>query len=289
MIYQVSPILKSYIWGGDKLQKIFHNDIQNLAEAWVLSAVENESSKIVGSDETILSIFNKNNDIVSKNYTGKFPLLVKVLCSSRDLSVQNHPAGKAEFWHILDAEKDSYIYLGLSHSMSKEELKQSLKNSTICEHLNKIYVKKGDCFFIPPGVIHMLGKGILTLEIQQNLNLTYRLFDFNRVDVNGKLRELKIDEGVEVSDLNKFEIKNQNVSLGSLVKCPFFSANRCHGHHEDIVDEYSFAYIYILSGQGSLASVDGVVPVTCGDSLFVCSGHGKIILDGDIEFVVVKK
>lgn len=289
MIYKIQPVLRSYIWGGDKLQKIFKVKQDNLAEAWILSALEDESSKIVGGNKTILDLFTENPSVVSKEYRGEFPILVKLLCSSRDLSVQNHPVGKAEFWHIIDAEKDAFIYLGLSHKMSKDELIDSIKKSTICDHLNKIRVRKGDCFYIPPGVIHSLGKGIFALEIQQNLNVTYRLFDFNRLDSNGKLRELKIDEGVKVADLSAYNVIDHNVEIGSLIKCPFFSANRYEGKHIDLIDSSSFAFLYVLEGHGFMTSANEKLSLKVGDCYFIPSGEGQIGVDGKLKYIIIKK
>ena len=166
MIYKLSPVLKSYIWGGEELQRIFDFDQDRLAEAWILACNRQGSSKIVGSNKTMFDIFLENRDIVSLNHKGNFPLLVKLLCSSRSLSIQNHPVGKVEFWYILDCKEDSFIYWGLNKDLTKEELAKSIQDSSILNHLNKVPVKKGDCFIIPPGTIHMLGKGILALEIQ---------------------------------------------------------------------------------------------------------------------------
>ena len=285
MIYKLLPVLKSYIWGGEELQRIFDFDQDRLAEAWILSCNKQGSSGIVGTNKTLFDLFLENRDIVAENAKGNFPLLVKLLCSSRTLSIQNHPSGKSEFWYILDCDENSYIYWGLNKDLTKEELAESIKNSTITSYLNKVKVQKGDCFFVPAGMIHMLGKGILALEIQQNLNLTYRIFDFNRRDSNGNLRELKIKEGVEAADLKKHEVNHPNVlGHGEIVSNQFFTAN-LYDSKKTLSADKKFNFVYIVSGNGKLDDRD----VKTGDCFFIEAGHGEYTLSDGLSFIVIEK
>lgn len=285
MIYKLLPVLKSYIWGGEELQRIFDFDQDRLAEAWILSCNRQGSSRIEGTNKNLFDLFLENRDIVAENAKGNFPLLVKLLCSSRTLSIQNHPVGKAEFWYILDCKEDSYIYWGLNRDLTKEELADAIKNSTILNYLNKVKVQKGDCFLVPPGMVHMIGKGILALEIQQNLNVTYRLFDFGRRDQNGNLRELKIKEGVEIADLKKHEVKYRNVlGNGEIVANQYFTAHLYNAQTTLNADK-KFNFIYIVSGNGKIDDKDAKT----GDCFFVEAGHGKYTLSDGLEFVVIQK
>ena len=285
MIYKLSPVLKSYIWGGEELQKIFDFDQDRLAEAWILAANRQGSSKICGTNKTLFDLFLEDRDIVSHNVKGDFPLLVKLLCSSRTLSVQNHPVGKAEFWYILDCAEDSFIYWGLSQDLSKEELAKSIEDSTITKYLNKVKVHKGDCFFIPPGLIHMLGKNILAVEIQQNLNVTYRLYDFNRRDSNGNLRELKVKEGVEIAKLNMHDTTHQNVlGSGVVVDNEFFNAE-LFDNARKFSSPDTFRFIYICDGEGKINEL----PAKKGDCFFVPAGGESFSLSNNLSYLIIQK
>lgn len=290
MIYRLKPIFKDYLWGGEHLSELYGLPNRTIAESWVLSALEGDCSPVQDSDKNLLDIFQEDKEIVAQHYDGKFPLLVKLIDAKKELSIQNHPTGKTEFWHILEAEKGAFIYLGLKEDITKEQLREYLENGTIVEHLNRVRVRPGDCFIIKPGTIHAIGKGIFLAEIQQNMNVTYRLFDFNRVDADGNKRELHIEQGLEVAKLNQTVIDRMYRSIeGELIRCKFFDVkrHRIYGAEYFYADERSFQYILVINGDGTLKSGRKTYPLKETDSIFITARHGAYSISGDVEFLVV--
>lgn len=242
-ILKFIPIYKERIWGGSKISQKFDrkNIISNCGESWEISGIDNESSVV---SEGIFKGKNLNEllrlyktEIVGNLEYEKFPLLIKLLDAKDDLSIQVHPndtiakkynsLGKTEMWHILDAEKGAYLYLGFKKGVDKKKLEDYIENGNILDILNKVPVKKWDTFFIPAGLVHGIGKGIMLLEIQQTSDITYRIYDFNRLDNNGNARELHIQQSLESIDLaidpEKCKIvKNE----GELVSCKYFTTEK---------------------------------------------------------------
>lgn len=213
--YKLTPVLKSYIWGGTILKEFKDKNLDSLSESWELSYLKDNESKI--EDKNISEVFPLSS-LNIKNFD-EFPFLIKLIDASKKLSIQVHPddkyakinensLGKEEMWVILDAKENSYIYYGLNKDLTKKELEDSLKKGTIIDNLNKVYVKKGDIFLIKPGTIHAINEGILLYELQESSNITYRLYDYDRVDKNGKKRELHIKKALDVVSLNKQELVN---------------------------------------------------------------------------------
>ena len=151
--------------------------------------------------------------IGTKVEDGKLPVLVKFIDAKKDLSVQVHPSdeyarkhegdnGKTEMWYVIDAEEGAHLIYGFQHEVTEEILRKAVKTGTLDKHLQKVEVHKGDTYFVPAGTVHGIGKGILVAEIQESSNVTYRVYDYNRVDKNGKKRELHFDKAVQVMDMN---------------------------------------------------------------------------------------
>lgn len=216
-LIKLSPAYKDYIWGGTKLRDIYGKncDYDRIAESWELSAHESGPS-IVASGEFKGRTFNDYLRENGKKALGwkadgldRFPILIKIIDAKEDLSIQIHPddeyalkyeneLGKNELWYVMDCEENSYIYWGLKKAISADELKRMVENNTIENVLNKVKVKKGDVIFVEAGTIHAIGAGIMILEIQQNSNCTYRLYDYDRMDKYGNTRELHLDKALAV-------------------------------------------------------------------------------------------
>lgn len=246
------PVFKEKIWGGQKIRTTLGMDfspLPNCGEAWVLSGVP-------GSETIVTNGFLKGNslndllevymdDLIGEDlfykYAREFPVLVKFIDSNDHLSIQVHPddalaakrnigSGKTEMWYILDAEPGSELISGFNRQVNKDIYLEHLKNNKLKEILNIEKVKKGDVFYIPSGRIHALGPGILLAEIQQTSDTTYRIYDWDRVDKNGKSRELHTELAIDAIDfkpVNHFrteyrKIKNQ---IQNLVDTPFFTTN----------------------------------------------------------------
>ncbi len=263
-LVKLSPAVKSYIWGGDYFHKFSKAlDVNCISELWEFSLREDGPTIIASGPskgKTLLSVASKE-DIGSKisNYPF-FPILVKLIDANDNLSIQVHPSdeyalkhensfGKYECWYILDANNKAGIYLGLNKDYSKDEISQKLHNGTLLSALNFFQVKPGELYEIAPGTIHAIGKGVRLLEVQQNSGLTYRLFDYNRIDKNGKLRELHIEKGLEVLNLSQYKKTNFNPT--------YFNFDIKDLDNETIsASSDSFIFVICLSGAGKINDLD---------------------------------
>ena len=295
--YRLKPVVKSYIWGGDFFQRYGKGTQESISELWEMSA-RGEDSSIIDSGPNkgkLLANIITNEDIgpVYKRFP-YFPLLVKLIDAENDLSVQVHPSdeyalkhdnqfGKCEMWYIINCDEGAGIYIGLKRDSSREEIEQKVKDGTILELLNFVKVKPGDTFIINPGTIHAIGRGVRLIEIQQNSNLTYRLFDYNRVDKNGKQRELHILKALDVIDYSAY--KFQKIESDCLADCKYFRVFReeVNGHWIIDANQDSFATFTFLSGKGYVDDI----PYKQYDTFFVphgkkceIKGSGTIIISG---------
>ena len=235
---KLQPVVKSYIWGGQYFQQFGKSDLPVVSELWELS-VRGIDSSVISSGNNIgkrLDEVLTNKDIgpISDRFP-YFPLLIKLIDAKQDLSVQVHPSdeyalknersyGKSEMWHILSCDEHTGIYIGLKENSSKEEIEKHLKEGTILEALNFVEVKPGDTYLINPGTIHAIGKGVRLIEIQQNSDLTFRLYDYNRLGKDGQPRQLHIDKALNVIDYKKYLINKNASSL--LADTPYFKVQR---------------------------------------------------------------
>ena len=220
---KLSPAFKDYIWGGTRLRTEFGKkcSLEKVAESWELS-FHNDGPSVVDSGQNkgkLLKEIITESDLGDKckNFT-YFPVLNKFIDAKQDLSLQVHPSdeyalknehsyGKTEMWYVIEAKNKSCLYIGFNRDVTKSELVKRINDNTILEIMNKIEVKSGDCYFIPSGTIHAIGKGCLIYEIQQNSNLTYRVYDYDRIDKNGKKRELHVEKALNVINLKKYKPK----------------------------------------------------------------------------------
>ncbi|MCQ2227262.1 MAG: class I mannose-6-phosphate isomerase [Bacteroidales bacterium] len=217
------PNLHRVVWGGNRLRpmKGLSANEEPIGESWEVSAVESSTSvvsngSLAGRDLiSIVGEFGKEilGEAISKQYEGKFPLLVKLIDTNNDLSIQVHPNdalakerhgkfGKTEMWYVIDAQPGSYLYAGFKDSIGKEEYARRVADGTICDVLARHEVQSGDVFYIPAGRIHAIGKGILLAEVQQSSDVTYRIYDYNRLGLDGKPRELHTELAVDAIDFS---------------------------------------------------------------------------------------
>ena len=220
-MYKFKPILKSMLWGGDKIipYKGIVSDAKSVGESWEISGVkENESVVAEGPDAGMLlpelikrdgaALLGKAN---LERFGEEFPLLIKFIDARQDLSIQVHPndeqawerhqsKGKTEMWYVVDADPGSSLRSGFAKQVTPEEYEASIADNTITDLLAEYDIKAGDLFFLPAGRIHSIGAGAFIAEIQQTSNITYRIYDFNRVDANGNPRELHTEQSKAVID-----------------------------------------------------------------------------------------
>lgn len=261
-IYELIPPLKEYIWGGKRLKNYKKTNLENISESWEVSFLPNDESKINYGDKLItISEFFKLKEF-SSFYNKKLnDILIKLIDSNSSLSIQVHPSdeyalehegslGKTEMRIILDCEKDSYLNLGFNQNINKKTFPSLIKDDNFLNYLNKVYVKPGDTFLINSGTIHAIGKGITLIEIQESSKLTYRVYDFNRVDKNGNKRELHINKAMDVLNFDKYEPFNMIDCEDIATK--YFNVVKEQNTEVKTIEIRQTSFITILDGQGCL-------------------------------------
>ncbi len=298
-ILKLTPSCKDYIWGGRRLIEEFGKDFSGdvLAETWEISCHKDGLSTISNDDNAGKTLLNyiqeKGTQCLGTNASPfeYFPILVKLIDAKDYLSIQVHPDdsyalehehqyGKTEMWYVVDAKEGAFLYYGFSKSVSKEELKERIQNNTLLEVLNKVPVKKGDTFFIEPGTIHAIGKDILIAEIQQNSNVTYRVYDYGRVDANGNGRELHIDKAVDV--INRKQYVESQKSDSHLANCKYFTVDKMilDGTYTEKVTNASFVGLLFVEGNGSILDSDTNLDFKKGDSFFIPANEETYTIKG---------
>ena len=314
---KLTPPLKHYLWGGDKLKTQFNikTDKDIVAESWVLSCHKDgeniiENGRYAG--KTLSSYIKAvGTDILGTNCKDKscFPVLIKLIDARDNLSLQVHPddeysyknegePGKTEMWYIIDCEEDAEIIYGFKNKISKNEFESRIENNTLINFVNKVKVKKGDVFFIKSGTLHAIGKGIVLAEVQQNSNTTYRVYDYERVDSDGKQRPLHIEKAIDVIDLlpsilypaEQF-IQYDDYKTRQLASCEYFKTylysvdTSC----DIIADSKSFNSIVVLEENPVMIYNEGSLPLKKGNSVFIPATFGKYTISGQCEFILTKE
>lgn len=308
-IYKLKPACKDYIWGGNKLIKDFHKEFdgERLAETWELSCHPDGPSTVEGTQGMTLSQLISENagDMLGDHCKAfeEFPILVKLIDAKDDLSIQVHPSndyalrtegqyGKTEMWYIVDCGPDAFLYYGFEKELSREEFVQHIQNQTLQDVLHKVYVKKGDVLFIEAGTIHAIGKNIVIAEIQQNSNLTYRVYDYGRTDSQGRHRDLHIEKALAVT--KRSPVINQKSFSPHIAVCDYFTVDKLFldGNHmkkmNGFVGADSFVNILVLEGKGMIWSSDEVMKLQKGDSIFLPANSGEIEISGNLEALMIR-
>lgn len=310
--YLKAPV-KDYIWGGTRLRELFGKEGgDRLAESWELSCHPDGECYIMGGefDGMKLSDFvNEHPEAVGSGFKSgdSFPVLVKLIDAKNDLSVQVHPNdeyahkyendnGKTEMWYVIDAAPDSELIYGFNEELSKEDFRKAIENNTLMEKLRRVPVKQGDVFFIEPGTLHAIGKGILIAEIQQSSNVTYRVYDYGRLGADGKPRPLHIEKALEVTNTKPLDperpiygLELDGVVTQLLADCKYFNVNR-HRLIKELelyADKNSFAHVLMIGGSGGeLVADNHRLELTMGSSVFVPAGTGAFAIKGNCDVIV---
>ncbi|UUW09450.1 class I mannose-6-phosphate isomerase [Flavobacterium plurextorum] len=247
---QFEPILKERIWGGEKLKTVLNKPITSkiTGESWELSTVEGDVSIVSNGElkgKSLMELIAETpNELlgtrVHERFGKQFPLLFKYLDAREDLSIQVHPNdklakerhnsfGKTEMWYVMQADADSRIIVGFKEDSSKEEYLKHLQDNTLVTILDDVKAKAGDVFFLETGTVHAIGAGLVVAEIQQTSDITYRLYDFDRVDAQGNKRELHVDLALDAINYNKVNTQKKYDSKintsNVVVDCPYFTTN----------------------------------------------------------------
>ncbi|KSV60635.1 type I phosphomannose isomerase catalytic subunit [Acetivibrio ethanolgignens] len=308
-ILKLKPSCKDYLWGGHRLVEEYGKEYDKavLAESWELSCHPDGPSVIengIYAGKTLRQyIDEEGREVLGRNCRSfcDFPILIKLIDAKDKLSIQVHPDnayalkkegqyGKTEMWYVMDAGENAFLYYGFQREISREELERRIYDETLTEVLNAVPVQKGDVFFIEAGTIHAIGGDILIAEIQQNSNVTYRVYDYGRTGKDGKTRELHIKEALEVTN-RKPSVKNSRC-LPHVAACDYFTVDKLNLDGELIkrvegrVLEESFASILVLEGAGAISSQGEVLTFKKGDSLFIPAGSGDYTIEGCCEALV---
>ena len=300
-IVKLVPECKDNIWGGVKLKEKYgkQTDKSLVAESWELSFHKDGPTRLENGKTLQETVTEADLGENCKGFPF-FPMLVKLIDAKQDLSVQVHPSdayalknensfGKTEMWYIVEADEGAGIYLGFKENITQAQYEQAIANNTLTELLNFFEVKAGDCYFIPSGTIHAIATGCLICEIQQNSNLTYRVYDYGRRDKDGNLRELHVEKALKVTNLDKYEYSplNLKTAQGDLLGLSrYFTTTSVlvQGETSVTADKGSFKCLTCVDGKGA---VDGKA-VSAGDSLFVPAGYGEVKLTGDMRIIMAE-
>lgn len=310
---KLKPEFKEIIWGGNRLKNEYNkiSSLNNIAESWELT-VRSDGMNVIDGGEfdgiTMEKYINQNGfSVVTNKDINRFPLLIKFIDAEDNLSIQVHPddeygmrtansLGKTEMWYIIDAKPGAKLVYGLKEGCSVEMLRDAIKNNTVEEMLNYVSVKKGDVFFIPSGLVHAIGAGILLAEIQQNSNITYRVYDYNRIGKDGKPRDLHIADALNVivnrtnDEIDKIRFSTNVKNDTTLASCEYFTVDKyvLDGKINLNTDLNSFNSILCLDGNGTLEFNGEIFPITKGDSYFVPANLGDYSINGKLEIIISK-
>ena len=270
------PILKERIWGGTKLKEYLNKLItsENIGESWEVSTVP-ESISVVRNGSFVGKNLNELIDLYPEEILGttvysqfgkQFPLLFKFLDAREDLSIQLHPNdqlakvrhnsfGKTEMWYVLQADDKARLIVGFKENSSKEEYVKQLASNNIVSLLKEVPVKKGDVFLLETGTIHAIGAGIVIAEIQQTSDVTYRIYDWDRLDANGKARELHTEFALDAINYKataaKKEYKATENSSTSIVDCPYFKTSLILLNGEIVITKTADSFLVFMCTEGS--------------------------------------
>jgi mannose-6-phosphate isomerase len=305
-----TPIFKDKLWGGNKIHTILNKDfspLPNCGETWEISGVKGNES-IVAQGELkgkslpeLIESYKEElvGEKVFKRFHHEFPLLIKFIDANDDLSIQVHPddelaqkrhdsLGKSEMWYILQADPGASLISGFNQPMSKEKYLEYFNSGRLTEILNREEVKPGDVFYMPAGRVHSIGKGILLAEIQETSDVTYRIYDFDRKDADGKLRQLHVEEALDAIDYTLYENYKTNYETQlnepvNVVDCQYFTTNVLN-FDESLLCNYadldSFVIYIVTEGRLQIVYNENQrMDAQKGDVLLIPASLKKILLN----------
>ncbi len=300
----LEPVFKEMIWGGNRLNTDFGYELpsNHTGECWAVSAHKNGDCLVKNGEYkgiTLSSLWDNHRELFGGLEGETFPLLIKIIDAKEDLSIQVHPddayahefengsLGKTECWYILDCKEDAQIVIG-HNAKDKEDLKEMIAEHKWDELIRVISIQKGDFFQINPGTVHAIKAGTMILETQQNSDITYRLYDYDRLS-DGKPRELHIDKSIDViqsphveTQVDRNEINLDNGKIEELVTCPFYTVSKImiHGKQEFSQTE-PFTIISVIEGSGVIDAIS----IQKGDHFILPAGYGNYNIEGNLTLI----
>ena len=322
--FLLKPALKEMIWGGNRLIDDFSKaaDTDALGETWECSTHPEGPSEIVSGEfkgKLLSDLLKEHPEFLGTHprTNCELPILVKLIDAKKNLSVQVHPdddyamkyengsLGKTEMWYVLDAVEGARLTYGFNHDITKDTLRKGIENGTVEKYLQKVKVNKDDVFYIEAGTVHAIGAGTLIAEIQESSNLTYRLYDYNRLDKNGKPRELHIDKALDVANLESSAEPRQPMRVLKyrqgcaselLCRCKYFqverwliNTERCRAMADFSTGSNSFEVLLCTKGCGALFEENGgeTIRFIRGDCIFVPANSVDLKIHGKAKLLSV--
>lgn len=300
MLYplKLQPVFQERIWGGQALNTYFPNCLPSskIGEVWVAADHPKGTSLITNgifAGKSLHSIVRNYSEELfgySKNLE-QFPLLIKLIDAHKSLSVQVHPddvyassnefePGKAELWYILSAKPDSEIIYGLKPGITLSKLKESIDQHCFESCVNRVKVKPGEVLYIPPGLVHALGKNIIVAEVQTTSDLTYRIYDYNRHDTNGNPRTLHL---AKAFDVIQCKLKPEPVNLNDPFKCPYFSVEliSAEAHKSPVLSQNTMSILLALCGSCKVITEDTLIDLNQGEAVVLPACQQEFTLSGE--------
>ncbi|WP_419881525.1 mannose-6-phosphate isomerase, class I [Peribacillus sp. B-H-3] len=306
----LKPVFKERIWGGTALEKQFGYDIPNnkTGECWAISSHPNGPSVVENGEyagTALNDLWREHPEIFGNPKEEIFPLLTKILDANMDLSVQVHPnnayakvnengeLGKTECWYIIDCKEDADMIFG-HNAQTTEELINMINEGKWNDLLRRVKIKPGDFFYVPSGTVHALCEGTLVLETQQSSDTTYRVYDYDRRDDKGNLRDLHLEKAINVTTVphqdiltNSMVEELENVTITTYVKSEFFSVYKWTVEGKALFSFYDqYLLLSVIKGEGTLLHDRESYSLAKGTHLIIPSGFGEFEIDGEYEIIV---
>lgn len=293
--FKMNPEIKYLIWGGTRLREVYQKPCtqNNAGESWEVSTHPAGPSFIANgplAGTSLADAIHQNPGLIAPE---DFPFLFKIIDANQDLSIQVHPddayaqqnenspRGKTEMWYIIDAKPGAKIGYGWKQDMTKDQVRAAIADGTLEQFINYVPVSAGQAYFIPAGTVHCLCDGLLVAEIQQNSNVTYRLYDYNRKDAQGNGRQLHIEKSLDVADLTSAKAaKPVTGDTVTLAVCPYFTAEKITAEEYSGDTKGAFELLFFISGQGEIVTAQGAEPFQAGDTFLLPSSLGKYTVKG---------
>jgi len=306
----LQPVFKERIWGGTALQEKFGYEIPNehTGECWAISAHPNGPSLIENGlyqGMTLDKLWSEHPELFGNPKEKVFPLLTKILDANMDLSVQVHPddsyamvhengeLGKTECWYIIDCKENADMIFG-HNAKTKQELQEQIQEGKWSDLLRRVKIKPGDFFYVPSGTIHALCEGTLVLETQQSSDTTYRVYDYDRRDADGNLRELHLEKAIEVTTVPHQDMGSERVvqekdctRITTFIESAFFSVYKWQvGGRSSFSFNDQYLLFSVINGEGTLFHNEMTYGLKKGSHFIIPVGFGEFEMDGDCEMIV---